>query len=214
MNEAYNTQGRELALLQSRVVPGPSDVPPETDVQNTGRVPSTLAQSSDIDKHQGRELALRQSPQAVPGHLSKSPDTHVQNAGHVPSALSDSDNSHLSLATRGTHRSVSPVHRRLSQGHGVDHTGQAAEILRALTFMSDQDSIILLSRLRLGESWSSVAGSLPAYQSAMDDSFQRIDTYARHGTLPALTPNAELSHMLGPENTLDQLLTEQFTPSP
>lgn len=77
--------------------------------------------------------------------------------------------------------------------------------------MSDQNSIILLSRSRTGESWSSVAGSLPAHQSTSDDSVQRIDASARNEALPALTTGAELSDVFGVEGTVaDQSHAERF----
>lgn len=101
------------------------------------------------------------------------------------------------------------MHHRLSRLREIDHTGRAADILHALTYMSDQDSIILLSRLRLGEPWSSIADSLLAYQSSSDDRFQRIDGYE---ACPTLTPNLDLSDVHGAESMADQSHTEQCMP--
>ena len=151
-------------------------------------------------------MALLQS-QAVPGSSTDPPETPAQAAGHVTTTLShssDPDNDQLSVATRGAHRIDSTVHNSLSQEREVDNTRQAAEmmdILHALTFLSDQDAIILLSRLRMGESWSSVAESLPAYQSVSDGIFQRIDAYTRDDALSPLTPGFEPSDVYGGDGT-------------
>jgi hypothetical protein len=171
LNEAYNAQRREIALLQSRAGQGITNDFPETHVQGTGQVPITPAPGSDLD------------------------------------------NNRLSVAIRSAHRNESPVHHRFSQRREVNHKSQAVDILHALTFTSDQDSIILLSRLRLGESWTTVAGSLPAYQSPSAGGTQRIDTYSRHGALPTLTQSGELPDELGAESPADQFLAEQFMPS-
>ena len=53
----------------------------------------------------------------------------------------------------------------------------------------------------MGESWISVAESLPAYRSASSDITRRIDAYA---TSPTLGPNADLFDVYGAESTADQ----------
>lgn len=86
------------------------------------------------------------------------------------------------------------VHHMASRGPEVHPANQAANILHALTFTSDQESIALLARLRLGESWSSVAENLPSFQSARGGTIRGLDVSGRRELLPALAPST------GPSN--------------
>lgn len=142
--------------------------------------------------NQGRELALLQS-QVGPGSSNDAPEPHLQGEGQAfsiaPAPGNILDNKQLSVSTRGVYRNELPEHHRVSRRREVDPIRQATDILHALTLASDQDSIVLLARLRLGESWNSVADSLPAYQS-LSEMNNRINTYTTPGALPL---NAEPS---------------------
>lgn len=56
----------------------------------------------------------------------------------------------------------------------------------------------------MGESWNSVAESLPAYQSASDGITRRINAYTRQGALPTSAPSAEPFDVYDGENTAGQ----------
>lgn len=70
----------------------------------------------------------------------------------------------------------------------MDPGDQAMHILNALTFTSDQESLMLLARLRLGEAWVDIVGNLRSRQSGKDVGFQDGTTHNMESAFQVCAP--------------------------
>lgn len=142
---------------------------------------------------QAQELALLR-PKYDSSLAVNSSKIHVQTIHDVSTVFAEEgdlgSNRVATLAQRVT-EDLQPISSANTQEAVESSSDQASKLLKILTYTSDEESLLLLARLRLGEAWSTILESLPTGLPFIDPAFHQVNAHSADRLCQASTLTAE-----------------------